>query len=151
MTSPVLDFSALADRLARAPLHGWLGLRLEDLSEGSAVVGWQSSPLMPTLHPGVVNCLFDCAGSMPLIARTGQTVITLNCHVVFHAVCEAQAVRAASQVVHDDGKLATVAVRVLDDTGALVASGQAVYKHLTLAPDETMKNRTAGVLRAART
>ena len=139
MTTNALDFNAVQARLALSPFNRWLGVRLERLDTDVLVLGCQrreetiGSIHSGAMHGGLLGCLVDTAASFAVIARHGQTVATVDYRVNFHRPCMAERVFAEARIIHDGRTLATVAVRVLEGESRLVASGQAVLQHVSLA------------------
>jgi uncharacterized protein (TIGR00369 family) len=138
MTRAALDFAALEARLDLSPFHRWLALRLESLdAEGVALNCERREEMVGSvhtgaLHGGLLGCLVDTAASFAVIARTGQTVATVDYRVNFHRPCHAARIRAEARIVHDGRTLSTVAVRILEGENRLVASGQVVLQHVSL-------------------
>ena len=135
-----LDSEALQARLSQSPFNQWLGIRVERIDEDGITVSCQrreemvGSVYTGALHGGVLGCLMDTAASFALIARTGQTVATIDFRVNFHRPCMTERVHARARVIHDGRTLGTVDVQVFDADGArLVASGQGVFQHVSLA------------------
>jgi len=143
-----LDFDGVQARLSMSPFNRWLDLRLESLDpEGVTLSCARRDEMIGSVHTGAVHggllgCLVDTAGSFALIARTGQTVATVDFRVNFHRPAMAGRIRAQGRVVHDGRTLGTCEVRVLDEEGRLLASGQGVFQHVSLA--SLASRRTGG-------
>lgn len=139
MSRDKLNFEALQGRISQSPFNQWMNVRLERMEEDGITVSCVRRPEMVgsvytgALHGGLLGCLLDTAASFALIARTGQTVATIDFRVNFHRPCTATQLQARARVVHDGRKLATVDVQLSEGDGSrLVASGQGVFHHLLL-------------------
>ena len=132
-----LDFEALQARISQSPFNQWLGVQLDRLDEDGITLSCHrraemvGSVYTGALHGGLLGCLLDTAASFALIARTGQTVATIDFRVNFHRPCINGLVQARSRVIHDGRSLGTVDVQIFEADGTrLVASGQAVMQHV---------------------
>jgi len=138
MTPPPLDFDTVQSRLSLSPFNRWLDIRLEQLlSDGVVLSCHRRDEMVGSIHTGAVHggilgSLIDTAACFAVIARTGQTVATVDYRVNFHRPCMADRFRAEARIVHDGRTLATVAVRILEGDSRLVASGQTVLQHVRL-------------------
>jgi uncharacterized protein (TIGR00369 family) len=125
----------LVERLLRSPFNTWLGLELVEWDEDGVTISLRSRPelcghaTLNALHGGVLATLIDVCSSFAVIARTGESVFTVDMRVDYLRPATATDYRVRGEVVRLGRTLATADARVAAADGTLVASGRAVLQH----------------------
>jgi uncharacterized protein (TIGR00369 family) len=124
----------MRERFARSEFHtGWLGLVLEEVADGEAVVSLEVEPkhrnLMGTLHGGMVSTLADTATGVAMGASLddGMTWTTTTLHVTFLAPGRAGRVTARGRVVKRGRTFGYAEADVVDEDGRLLARATATF------------------------
>ena len=125
---------ALRDRFARSEFHtAWLGLRLERLEVGEAVVALDVEPkhrnLLGTLHGGMISTLADTATGVAMGSslEPGLTWTTTSLAVTFLAPGRDGVVRATGTVVKRGRRFGYAEADVTADDGTLLARATATF------------------------
>ena len=123
----------LQQRLEITPFAAWLGLKLEVVDDHGITMRLQmrpelqGSPSTRALHGGVTASLIDTASSYAVMARTGRSVATVDMRIDYHRPGNSDAYRIRGFILRLGRTLTTADAQVLDNQGALVASGRAVF------------------------
>lgn len=117
------------------PFHRFLGLTLEDFD---AEAGWVSISLRAhedlsrrddrvELHGGVIASLIDLTGDYAVALKVGQGVPTIGFNVEFLRFARGSKVTATATIEKCGRSIAVADIRVVDETGALIAVGRGTY------------------------
>jgi uncharacterized protein (TIGR00369 family) len=126
------------------PIARLLGFRIASQSNGQAVVefqaGAQHANPMGTLHGGVLCDIADAAMGFAFSStlQGDESFTTLELKINFHRPVWEAALRAEAEVVTRGRTVGTVACKVMDEKGRLIASATSTC--LVLA-GEMAKNR----------
>lgn len=122
----------IEQQLLKGPYHQWLGLKVQQVSEGeiTLVVPFRDefvvNPAGGYIHGGILATLIDLSADWALVAWTGKGVPTLNLHVDYHR--PARGALTIKAKVIKRGKLASSAEAwIYDSEGRLIASGRGLY------------------------
>ena len=120
----------IADRVKREGFARKMGIELEEIAPGYAVVemvpGDGDLNMFGTVHGGAIFALADEAFQVSCNSH-GTVAVALNVNLVYHgAPVAGERLRAESREVHRSRKTATYAIRVTGPGDRLVASCQAV-------------------------
>lgn len=135
LSSP-LTLEQISARIAASAFNRLIGLQAESYDGTELVL---HCPMRPELrgslstgaiHGGVLATLVDTSTCLAVIARTGDSVATVDLHVDYHRARQSDGFRAHARMVRLGRTLATVDCRVLDEAGELVASGRAVMMNV---------------------
>jgi len=130
---PGLSGPAFEQALLVAPFHSWLQLRVLSVSaEGIELeMPWRdeaiSNPRSRTIHGGILASLIDLAGMYAILARTTSVAATADLHVDYLRPATGGPIRIRARVVKLGRSLSVASTDLLDDAGALVASGRGSY------------------------
>lgn len=128
-----MSFEALDALIRSAPYHRWLGIELKALAPIGIeiLMPWReefvAEPRIRYTHGGVLMALIDLAADFAIAAKLGRGVPTVDLRVDFHRAAMPGPLLAKASVIKLGGTLATAEARVLDENGALLASGRGVY------------------------
>jgi acyl-CoA thioesterase len=121
---------AIVERVATERYAEKQGIRLVELGAGRAVV--ESVPrdddtnIFGSIHGGAVLSLMDEAFQLSCNSH-GRVAVALAVNVVYHNPAAAgRRLRAESREIHRSNKTATYEIKVKDDSGLVIASGQAL-------------------------
>jgi uncharacterized protein (TIGR00369 family) len=78
------------------------------------------------IKPTVLASLIDTAGSMSVIAQTGNSVVTVDLRTDYHRPAMGAMLCARGTIVKFGRQLSSVDVRILDSGKHLIASGRVV-------------------------
>ena len=126
------------ERLARAPSHRWLGLKAEEVGEGTVTIRatwreeWIVNPDRRYTHGGILAALVDLAADWALGAQLGRGLPTIDMRVDYHRVALPGDLICKGKVVRQGGQFSVAEAEIYDTDGKLCASGRGVY--LTAAP-----------------
>jgi uncharacterized protein (TIGR00369 family) len=140
-TAPVWTHAKLQARLQRSSFNEWLGLELVSWDAAGITLAMRCRPeilghkKLGALHGGIVAALVDTGCSMAVVARTGESVFTVDLRVDFLRPATADAYRVRAEVLRLGRTLATVDARVTTVDDRLVASGRAVLQHIAQLGD----------------
>jgi uncharacterized protein (TIGR00369 family) len=136
------DAAIMADKvqqlITRGPFHQWLGLRVlkveADLIEVKATwrEEWIVNPDKRYTHGGILAALVDLAADWALFSRTGRGVPTLDMRIDYHRAAMPGDLTARGRVVKWGSRFSVAEGQVMDQDGALLASGRGLY--LTAPP-----------------
>lgn len=133
-----LTVEQLQERLARAPYHRWLGLKAEEVGEGTVTIRatwreeWIVNPDRRYTHGGILAALVDLAADWALGAQLGRGLPTIDMRVDYHRVALPGDLICKGKVVRQGGQFSVAEAEIYDTDGKLCASGRGVY--LTAAP-----------------
>ena len=129
----------IRERFARSEFHtAWLGLRLERLQVGEAVVALDVEPkhrnLLGTLHGGMISTLADTATGVAMGSSLdeGLTWMTTSLGVTFLSPGRAGVVRATGRVVKRGRRFGYAEADVDSDDGTLLARATATFAIMTV-------------------
>jgi uncharacterized protein (TIGR00369 family) len=124
--------SKVAD--AHSPAWSWLGFRLVETGEGSALVAMTPTADMANhsgfVHGGIISALADTAMGRSLrTLKPGVTrAVSFDLKLTFIAVAKiGDDLRAAGKVVHAGRRTVVTECRVEDKDGRLVATASATF------------------------
>jgi uncharacterized protein (TIGR00369 family) len=128
--------SALQTPIDRIPFLRLLGLQQEEALPGQSQLRLpelreEFCNLLPAAHGGVVMTLLDVAMARAATSLNGaasSSVVTVEMSTRFVRPARGP-LRAAGQVLHAGGSLATCEAHVYDGAGELVASAMGTFKY----------------------
>lgn len=133
---PAWSRESLQARLNNAPFNSWLGLELVDWDTDGITLGLRlrrelcGHATLNALHGGILASLVDTGCSMAVVARTGESVLTVDMRVDYLRRATAAGYTVRAEIVRLGRMLATADARVVAADGKLVASGRAVLQHI---------------------
>jgi len=136
----LLTIAEIQARIDLSPFNLLLGLRAEAVDEERFLLRCSmrpelcGSPTTQAVHGGVLAALVDISASFAVIARTGQSIATVDLRIDYHRPGIAREFLAEAKLVRLGRTLATADARISDDAGTLVSSGRAVFMHVPHAP-----------------
>lgn len=139
--SALLDAAALQARIDGSPFNCSLGLQVDSIAESGTVLratvgeAHIGDPRRRSVHGGVLAALIDVGGSYSIIARSGQSVVTIDLRVDYHRPAFDAVLLVRPEILRYGRRLATVDTRILDAAGRLLASGRSVYMHTELGAE----------------
>ena len=114
---------------SRSPAGNWLGMTLERIAKGEAVLNIMVRPEMTNpygnIHGGMMSLVIDEAIGWAVVSLDAEhhyTSLTLNVDFLF-AIKEGQRLRAESKVLRVGKKIINVECHVYDMNGRILASG----------------------------
>ena len=126
------------DRARHAPFYRLLGMEVEELAPGAAVISLKVDSRHldegGMVHPGVVFALADAASGVSLatlLHRGSRRVVTVEMKVNFLAPAGEGSLTGRGRVVAEDGEVAVCEAEVRDGGGALVALSMATFMKIT--------------------
>jgi uncharacterized protein (TIGR00369 family) len=132
MSQKPLSAAAMQARIDRSPFNRWLQLQVSCVDEGGIEVEMRcredltGNPDVGAIHGGVLASLVDLAGSMSVIAQTGNSVVTIDLRTDYHRPALGAMLCARGTIVKLGRQLSSVDVRILDSGKRLIASGRVV-------------------------
>lgn len=136
----LLPIEKVQRRVLSLPFNRWLGLEVVSLTEKAIEIRmpWRDeivgSPITGALHGGILGCLIDACAAFAIIARTGDSLATIDMRVDFHHRAGAGALVAYGEIVKLGRTMATADCRIFDAGHTLIASGRAVYRRVPRRP-----------------
>src|SRR5690349_6106434 len=133
-----LTIEQLQDRLHRAPYHRWLGLKAEEVGEGTVTIRatwreeWIVNPDRRYTHGGILAALVDLAADWALGAQLGRGLPTIDMRVDYHRVALPGDLICKGRIVRQGSQFSVAEAEIYDQDGKLCASGRGVY--LSAAP-----------------
>lgn len=133
---PGWTHDALQARIDRAPFNAWLGLELVEWTPDTITLRLCTRPevlghvAINALHGGVLASVLDTACSMAVVARTGESVFTVDMRVDYLRPATSEVYTIRAEVVRLGRALATADATVYAQDGAKVACGRAVLQHI---------------------
>lgn len=133
--APAWTHERLQERLLRPPLNQWLGLELVGWDERGVTLRLATRreffgrPVGGYVHGGILATLLDVACSMAVIARTGESVYTVDMRIDYLRPATATEYTVRGEILRLGRTLATADAQVLAPDGKVVASGRAVMQH----------------------
>lgn len=128
------DLEAVQDLVQVPPFHRYLGVQLEELDEGRAVVRLPfrdeliGNPLVPAIHGGIIAGLMDMAGGVATFAELGIPTPTVDMRVDYVRPARARDHLCEATIINLGRTIAFVDVEVRDaETDDLVATGRCIY------------------------
>jgi uncharacterized protein (TIGR00369 family) len=138
-TAPAWTREQLQARVDRAPFNAWLGLQVLEWDVTTITLGLRTRPeilghaALNALHGGILASVIDTGCSLAVVARTGESVYTVDMRVDYLRPATATEYRVCASIVRLGRTLATADARVeTAREGRLVASGRAVLQHIPL-------------------
>jgi uncharacterized protein (TIGR00369 family) len=135
-SAPVWTRERLQARLRRAPFNAWLGLELADWDDASITLRFDMRPdlcghaTLQALHGGIIAAVLDVGCSMAVMARTGESLFTVDMRVDYLRPATGRAFTIRGEVVRLGRTLATSDARLYSDADKLLATGRALVHHL---------------------
>ena len=136
-SAPAWTRELLQERVSRAPFNAWLGLELTDWDDASVTLGFAMRPdlcghaTLQALHGGIIAAVLDVGCSIAVMARTGESLFTVDMRVDYLRPATGRAFTIRGEVLRLGRALATADARLLSDTGKLLATGRALVQHLS--------------------
>ncbi len=133
---PAWSRESLQARIDRAPFNAWLGLELVDWDADGISIRLRmrrelcGHATLNALHGGILASVIDTGCSMAVVARTGESVFTVDMRVDYLRPAIAVEYTIRAEVVRLGRTLATADARVIAAEGKLVATGRAVLQHI---------------------
>lgn len=127
------DPANLETALMVAPFHRWLGLKVASVTAEAIEIclPWReelvSNPGLNATHGGILASLIDLSGLYAVLAAGGAASATADLRVDYHRPAMPGRLTARSRVVKLGRRLSVADTDVLDEAGALVASGRGAY------------------------
>jgi uncharacterized protein (TIGR00369 family) len=121
----------LSKQVAAAPFHAWVGTEVLAATEGEVQVAVQADEthrnLQGLVHGGLVAALADtaCGLAVRTAVEPGRRHVTVQLNVHYLAAARPGRILAHGRAVRVGGTLAYAEASVTDETGTLVAKGQA--------------------------
>ncbi len=124
----------LPEWIACAPFEKYLGMRIEEASEGRAVL---SMPFLVKLaqgkglmHGGAVTSLADTAVAMAIksVLPEGSHFATIELALSFHAPVKSGTVRAVATIVERDERTIKGKAEVFDENGIKTATFHSTFR-----------------------
>jgi uncharacterized protein (TIGR00369 family) len=134
-TAPDWTRDELQARIEKPPFNTWLGLRMIDWDADGITIGVCARPetygssTRKALHGGILAALVDIGCAMSVIARTGESVFTVDMRIDYLRPALAEEYKVRGEIVRLGRTLATADARLFAADGRLVASGRAVMQH----------------------
>lgn len=119
--------------LLRGPFHQWLGLKVEDVGEGTIRIKatwrpeWVVNAERGYVHGGILATLVDLTADWALVSKTGRGVPTVDLRVDYHRAAMKGDLTCVGKVVRFGSQISVSEAQVLDEQGKLLASGRGVY------------------------
>lgn len=116
-----------------SPFQRWLGLKVEEASEGRLVLGLQwreemvSNPNTKSMHGGILASLIDLGGLYAVLTTKSIATATVDLRVDYHRPSTGGAIRAVSTIIRLGSKVSTAGTEIFGEDGKLIASGRGVY------------------------
>jgi uncharacterized protein (TIGR00369 family) len=139
MAAPAWTREQLQARLDRARFNAWLGLEVAEWDATQFVLRLHVRPEMlghatlNALHGGIVAAVIDTACSMAVVARTGESVFTVDMRVDYLRPATAAQYTVRGEIVRLGRTLATADAKLIAPDGKLVATGRALLQQI---PDQ---------------
>jgi uncharacterized protein (TIGR00369 family) len=133
MSDEAITTDRVQQLITRSPFHQWLGLRVlkveEDLIEVKATwrEEWIVNPDKRYTHGGILAALVDLAADWALFSRTRRGVPTLDMRIDYHRAALPGDLTASGRVVKWGSQFSVAEGQVMDQQGALLASGRGLY------------------------
>jgi uncharacterized protein (TIGR00369 family) len=119
--------------LLRGPFHQWLGLKVEEVGEGTIRIKatwrpeWVVNAERGYVHGGILATLVDLTADWALVSKTGRGVPTVDLRVDYHRAAMKGDLTCVGKVIRFGSQVSVSEAQILDDTGKLLASGRGVY------------------------
>ena len=141
-SAPRWTREGLQQRVSRSPFNAWLGLELADWDDAGITIRFGMRPelcghaTLRALHGGIIAAVLDVGCSMAVMARTGQSLFTVDMRVDYLRPATGSAFTLRGEVVRLGRTLATSDARLYSDATELLATGRALVQHV---PDPAPK------------
>ena len=135
-SAPRWTREGLQQRVSRAPFNAWLGLELAEWDDAGITLRFDMRPDLcghatrQALHGGIIAAVLDVGCSMAVMARTGESLFTVDMRVDYLRPATGPAFIIRGEIVRLGRTLATSDARLLSDTNKLLATGRALVQHL---------------------
>lgn len=119
--------------LLRGPFHQWLGLKVEEVGEGTIRIKatwrpeWVVNAERGYVHGGILATLVDLTADWALVSKTGRGVPTVDLRVDYHRAAMKGDLTCVGKVVRFGSQISVSEAQILDEQGKLLASGRGVY------------------------
>jgi uncharacterized protein (TIGR00369 family) len=133
MADEALTLEKLQAMITRGPYHQWLGLKVAGFSEGTIEVTatWREefvvNPERRYTHGGILAALVDLAADWAIATKLGRPFPTVDMRVDYHRAAMPGDLTARGRIVKLGSTFTVAEGEVLDQQGALVASGRGTY------------------------
>ncbi|MCA1726533.1 MAG: PaaI family thioesterase [Actinobacteria bacterium] len=133
---PGLDeryLSELRERIARSEFHGWVGIKLGNVGEGTSELTLDLEPHhfnpQRIVHGGIISLMADTAIGVALRSRlaSGFTHRTAQLNVHFLRSSAGGRVVARGRALHSGKRMGYGEAEVLDAAGSLLARASATF------------------------
>jgi uncharacterized protein (TIGR00369 family) len=132
MPEPPTDRATeIRERMATSAFHTWMGMRVEEVGEGEAVLALESSQhhlnLQGLIHGGVIATLADTAAGLALRStiEPGTRHVTINLDVQYLRPAREGTLTARGRVVRAGRSIGFADAEVTDGGGTVIARAQA--------------------------
>ena len=135
-----MTLQEVQELIDRGPYLRWLGLKVLALDEESIEVRakwreeWVANPRLNQTHGGILAALIDFAADFALVKSVRRGVPTIDMRVDYHRLAKPGDLIARGRVIKLGRQFSVCEAQILDESGALVASGRGTY--LTSPPPE---------------
>jgi uncharacterized protein (TIGR00369 family) len=118
---------------AEASFWGYLGCRLESMSEKSVTISLEVKPhhlnIIGIVHGGVLSSLLDNAmGVAVMSARPDEHTVTTNLNVHFVAPMKQTKLMVMAEIVHESRKMITTQGTITDREGNISTIGTGSFR-----------------------
>lgn len=119
--------------LLKGPFHQWLGLKVEEVGEGTIRLKatwrpeWVVNAERGYAHGGILATLVDLTADWALVSKTGRGVPTVDLRVDYHRAALQGDLTCIGKVLKFGSQISVSEAQILDGDGKLLASGRGVY------------------------
>ena len=123
----VIELQSIIDR---NPFNVWMGLQVTAVERHTVELRVSGRPefigtaALQRVHGGILSSLVDVACGYAVMATTGYGVSTVDLHTDFHRGANPGELHINGQLIHRGKRLSCAQARIIDASGALVASGR---------------------------
>ncbi len=117
----------------RSPYLSWLGLKVTELGDTRVEVRatwreeWVANAAIGQTQGGILAALIDFAGDAALATTMGRLVPTIDMRIDYHRIAKKGDLIARGEVLKLGKQFSVCEAKLLDESGALIASGRGVY------------------------
>lgn len=133
MAEEALTLEKLQGMITRGPYHQWLGLKVASFGDGTIEVTatWREefvvNPDRRYTHGGILAALVDLAADWAIATKLGRPFPTVDMRVDYHRAAMPGDLTARGRIVKLGSTFTVAEGEVLDQEGALLASGRGTY------------------------
>src|ERR1700750_2713774 len=116
--------------LLRGPFHQWLGLKVEEVGEGTIRLKatrrpeWVVTADRASTHGAILAALVDLTADWALVSKTGRGVPTVDLRVDYHRAAMPGVLTVRGEIVNFGRQFSVAEAKVFDHEGRLLASGR---------------------------